>query len=67
MIRGALEKGDLCASFEPYHVIKKTSYTFLSLEKRPRHLQGCYTAQKMRAALLVSTHYDSFLKESIYK
>ena len=39
---------------------KKISYTFLSLEKRPRHLQDCYTAQKMREDLFFPTHYDSY-------
>ena len=39
---------------------KKISYTFLSLQKRPRHLQGCYTAQNMHKDLHFPTHYDSF-------
>ena len=47
-------------NFLIYHVIEKISYTFLSLEKRPRHIQGCYTAQKMRQALLYPTHNDSY-------
>ncbi len=41
-------------------LFQKISYTFLSLEKRPRHVQDCYTAQKMRQDLLFLTHKDLY-------
>ena len=46
--------------FSMVPLFQKISYTFLSLEKRPRHVQGCYTAQKMRKDLLFPTHDDSY-------
>ena len=44
----------------PLPCYKKISYTFLNLEKRPRHFQGCFTTQKMREDLLSPTHYKSY-------